>query len=245
MYSIKLPIILLVAVCSFSNNLEAQKNVETQRLLWTGYSLKFKINDRYQIRQELEERFYYSPVRQHQFVCRSLAERQIGTDWNVGLGITYMIQSLPHDPDVADYYNQSELRPQLEIAYKQKLSKKISLNHRYWTEFRFFEQEHGSFDYKTNRTRYKLEIRYTPVTQVTLKAFDEIHFNLGSEIVQNVFDQNRYGASVQYMPLENLGFEVGYLNWFQQQKSGIDFYNRHIIRLTLHHRINYKTSKAI
>lgn len=76
-----------------------------------------------------------------------------------------------------------------------------------------------------------------------LKAFDEILLNMGRKVVQNVFDQNRYGASIQYMPFDKLGFEVGYINWFQQQNSGVDFYNRHIIRLTIHQNLNLKSHK--
>ncbi|HZH70646.1 MAG TPA: DUF2490 domain-containing protein [Flavobacteriaceae bacterium] len=227
----------------FSTSVNAQKNVDTQQLLWTRYYLKLKLNDNYQIRQEIEERAYWFPWRQHQFVSRTFAEGKLGKGWNAGIGFTYFLQSLPHDPEITDFTNQLELRPQLEIAYKQTISEKVILHHRYWSEFRFFEQPNGSFEYGNNRTRYKIEIRYSPIDKLILKAFDEIHINIGSKIVQNVFDQNRYGASVQYMPYENLGFELGYFNWYQQRKSGVDFYNRHIVRFTIHHTINFKKSK--
>lgn len=221
----------------------AQKNVDTQHLLWTRYSLKVKINDNYQIRQELEERGYWFPWRQHQFTSRTLAERTLGKGWNTGIGFTYLLQSLPHDPEIPVIENSTELRPQVEIAYRQSLSEKIILHHRYWTEFRFFEQSNGSFEFGNNRTRYKLELRYSPIPKLTLIAFDEIHINIGGKIVQNVFDQNRYGASVQYMPATNFGFELGYINWFQQRTSGVDFYNRHIVRFTIHHVIDLKNAK--
>lgn len=227
----------------FSTGVKAQKSVETQHLLWTRYYIKLKLNDNYQIRQEIEERTYWFPWRQHQFVTRTFAERKLGKGWNAGLGFTYFLQSLPHDPEITISENRTELRPQLEIAYKQTISEKLTLHHRYWSEFRFFEQSNGSFQFGNNRTRYKLEIRYSPIEKLTLKAFDEIHINIGKKIVQNVFDQNRYGASIQYMPIENLGFELGYFNWFQERKSGVDFYNRHIVRFTIHHTINFKKSK--
>ncbi|AVR45476.1 hypothetical protein C7S20_09455 [Christiangramia fulva] len=227
----------------FSIALNAQKKVETQHLLWTRYSLKVKLDDNYQIRQEIEERTYWFPWRQHQFLSRTFGERKLGKGWNGGLGFTYFLQSLPHDPEIKAFHNRTELRPQLELAYTQNVSEKISLHHRYWSDFRFFEQPNGSFKYGNNRSRYKFEIRYYPFQNLTLKAFDEILINIGGEIVQNVFDQNRYGASVQYMPIKNFGFELGYINWFQQQKSGVDFYNRHILRFTIHHTIDFKKSK--
>jgi hypothetical protein len=229
----------------FSTIVNAQKNVDTQHLLWIRYNLKFKLSANYQIRQEIEERTYWFPWRQHQFVTRTFVERNLGKGWNVGLGFTYFLQSLPHDPEITDFTNDLELRPQLETAYKQTISEKVIIHHRYWSEFRFFEQPNGTFEFGNNRTRYKFEIGYSLIPSVTLKVFDEIHINIGGKTVQNVFNQNRYGASVQYMPIENLGFEFGYLNWYQQRISGVDFYNRHIVRFTIHHSINFEKSKTL
>jgi len=228
--------ILLLSLLSINAN--AQKKITTQHLLWTRYYFKIQLNNVYQIRQELEERTYWFLWRQHQFVSRTHFERKLGKGWNTALGFTYFIQSLPQDPSITNYDNQKELRPQLEIAYLQTISEKISLHHRYWIEFRFKEQTDHSFAFDNNRVRYKLELRYAPISKITLKAFDEIHLNMNGNAAQNIFNQNRYGASIQYMPTKKCGFELGYLNWFQQQNSGIDFYNRHIVRLTFHHKIN-------
>lgn len=219
---------------------KAQKNVENQDLLWLRYALKMKINDRYQINTEIEERTYHSPWRQHQLVSRATLERKLEKDWSVNVGFTYFVQSLPHDPEVADYHNQIELRPHLGFGYQQKISEKFSVNHRIKSEFRFFEQENGRFEYGNNRTRYMLNVQYRFLPKFTLSAFDEIHLNIGKKIVKNVFDQNRIGGSIMYFPIPNLGFELGYLNWFQQRTSGVDFYNRDIIRFTVHQNINLK-----
>ena len=242
MSNIKFFFLIVLLVVLFSTTINAQKNVETQHLLWTRYSLKLKVNENYQIRQELEERTYWFPWRQHQFVSRTFTERKLGKGWSAGLGFTYLLQSLPHDPEITNYSNQIELRPQLEITYKQLISEKFTLSHRYWSEFRFFEQTEG-FEFGNTRMRYKLELKYAIIPKLSFIAFNEILINTGSKIGFNVFDQNRYGASIHYLPIENLGFELGYFNWFQQRKSGVDFYNRHIIRFTIHHAINFKKSK--
>lgn len=230
-YFLGLIVWILTLVLTKTN---AQKDIETQHLLWTRCSLKLKINEKYQIGQEIEERVYWFPFRQHQFVSRTQLDRKLGKGWNTGAGVTFLNQSIPHDPLSTTYYNQLEIRPHFELAYKQEISEKLSLHHRYWSEFRFFEQPNDTYKYNNIRLRYKLELRYSLNHQLTFKAFDEIHINVGKNVIQNTFDQNRYGASFQYMPLEKLGFELGYLNWFQQRKSGTDFYNRHIVRLTIH-----------
>ncbi|MBO0591600.1 DUF2490 domain-containing protein [Cellulophaga sp. E16_2] len=222
----------------------AQKKVTHQQLLWTSYSLKLKLNDNYQIRQEIDQRNYSNPWRQHQTLSRTFFDRQLGKGWNTAIGLTGVIQSLPNDPEVKDYYNQKELRPVLELGYRQPVTEKFFINHRFWSEFRFFEQENDSYEFANTRLRYKLELRYAPIKKVTFKAFDEIFLNVGNTIVYNVFDQNRMGASVQFMPLTNLGFEVGYFNMFQQQKNGIDFYDRNSIKFTIHHTIEVKKNKS-
>lgn len=234
-------LIILVVFCSL--HLNAQKKIDNQQLLWVRYALKLKINDTYQIRQEIEERTYWFPWRQHQFVSRTHVERKLGKGWNAAVGFTYFLQAIPQKPEVKAYENVTELRPQLELAYKQTVSEKLTIHHRYWAEFRFFEQPDGTFEFWNTRFRYKLEVSYAPTPKVTLKAFDEIHINVGKNIVLNVFDQNRYGASVQFMPTRNFGVELGYFNWFQQRPSGVDFYNRDIVRFTIHHTINIKKPK--
>ncbi len=216
----------------------AQKKVEKQDLLWTRYALKVRLSDNWMIRQELENRTYWFPWRQHQFVTRTLVDRKLGKGWNAGAGFAYFNHSLPNDALLIISDNQAELRPQLEVGYKQDISDKWGVSHRYWSEFRFMQQEDGSFKMENNRTRYKLEVRYQATPKISVQLYDEILLNIGGNIVQNVFDQNRYGASVQYMPVKNLGFELGYINWFQQRKSGIDFYDRNIVRFTIHHQIN-------
>lgn len=221
----------------------SQKNIDHQSLLWTRYQLKLKIDEHWSASQELEERTYWFPWRQHQFVSRTMAQYQLGKGWNVGAGFAYFRQALPQDAHKNVSYTQPEVRPQFELGYKQQLSIKFNLQHRYWTEFRFFKPENEDFQFGNYRMRYKLELQYVPTDKITLKAYDEIFINFGKNIVYNTFDQNRIGASIQYMPLNNLGFELGYINWFQQRPSGVDYFERNIIRLTIHQTIDLNKSK--
>ena len=68
-------------------------------------------------------------------------------------------------------------------------------------------------------------------------------FNVGKKIVKNTFDQNRIYLAVNYKLNASYAFELGYMNWFQQQKSGVDFYNRDILRLSIIHSIDLKKKK--
>ena len=230
-------VVILIAI---TLPLNAQKNIESQQLLWAGYSLKVQINETYLLRQELEERTYWFPWRQHQFISRTMLDRKLNNGWSTALGFVYLQQAQPQDPEVKDFKNSLELRPVAELAYTHDIISKVTLGHRYWTEFRFFEQSNGDYDFGTIRARYKIELRYAPISQLTFKAFEELHVNIGNKVAQNIFDQNRIGISAQYMFLENLGFELGYFNWYQQRSTGVDFYDRNIVRFTVHHKLKLK-----
>lgn len=233
-----LPFFLFIIL---SIHVKSQKNVINQDLLWTRFQFKLKINEKYQLKQEVEKRTYWFPWKKHQLLVRTNAERKLANGWKAVIGFTYFEQTFPQDPRAENFEDRTELRPQFGLEYKQIISDKISLHHRYWGEFRFFEQKNGkSFEYGNNRTRYKIELNYSPIEKLIFKAFEEIHLNFGGKIVQNVFNQNRIGASIQYMLIKNFGLELGYFNWFQQRSSGVDFFNRHIIRFTFHYIINLK-----
>lgn len=105
----------------FSTNASAQKNVDTQHLLRTHYYLKLKIDENYQLRQEIEEGVYWLPCLQYQFLFRTFAERKPERGRNVGIRFTYFLQSLPHDAEITSFINQLDLRPQLEVAYKLEI----------------------------------------------------------------------------------------------------------------------------
>ena len=236
---------LMAFVMSIVSQAFAQKNVDHQSLLWTRYQLKLKLDDHWSASQELEERTYWFPWRQHQMVSRSMAQYQLGKGWNIGGGLTYFRQALPQDAHKEVTYTQPELRPQLEVDYKQQISEKFNIQHRYWSEMRNFKAENEDFKYSNVRMRYKLEFQYQPNKKTTLRAYEEIFINFGKNIVYNKFDQNRVGASVQYMPWNNFGFELGYINWFQQRPSGVDFYDRNIVRFTIHQTIDLRKPKTI
>ena len=67
--------------------------------------------------------------------------------------------------------------------------------------------------------------------------------NGGENVVKNTFDQNRIYAALQYGVNKNIALELGYLNSFQQRASGVDYFDRDIIRFTFFHKINLPKKK--
>lgn len=229
---------MLVLLCLLTTNFcWGQKQVLHQQQIWYKYLLKVPIGDKWQIRQEIDDRNFVDPARQSQFLSRTHLQRKLGNEWSVALGFAYFNHSLPQEPEIQDFYNVPELRPSFEISNHTHLSKKFELHHRYWTEARFFKQLGEAYEFTTIRMRYKLELGYDLSEKFSFLVFDEVHFNVGNKITYNVFDQNRYGIAAMYSPVKNVGFEFMYINWFQQSVQGDLFYERDILRIALHHTI--------
>jgi len=237
--------IILLTVLLFPKLLLAQKNIEKQQLIWYGYYNILKFNEKWSLLSEIQERQFYNPTAQHQLVFRSNLERKLIGNWNASAGITYFLQN-PNNPESESHLTVPELRPDIGFNNKQKLSF-ITINHRYKTEARFFHDVEnnrlvGGYRFSNLRLRYQLGIdvplwKKEEQEKLVLKLRDEVMFNLGRKVVNNTFDQNRYYLGMNYKLNKSFAFEVGYMNWFQQLKTGKDFYDRDILRLSIFHTI--------
>ena len=240
--------VILVSFLLIPKFLVAQKNVEQQQLIWYGYYNSLKFNENWSLHSEIQERQFYNPTAQHQLLFRSNVERKLVDNWNVSVGMTLFLQN-PNNPNSESNLTVPELRPDIGFNNKQKLGF-ITINQRYKAEARFFHDTEngqlvGGFAFSNIRLRYQLGLDFPLLKKkekekITLKVKDEILFNVGNKIIKNVFDQNRIYVAINYKLSVSYAFELGYMNWFQQQKSGTDFYNRDILRLSIFHNIDLK-----
>lgn len=233
---------------SISNFSFAQKKVEHQQLIWYGYYNMLKFNENWLLLNEIQERQFYNPTAQHQLVFRSNLERKLIGDWNASVGMTLFLQN-PNNPEAESNLTVPELRPDIGFNNKQKLGF-LTIRHRYKAEARFFHDVEndelvGGFRFSHFRLRYQLGLDFPlwkkeDKEKLNLKIKDEIMFNAGKKNVKNTFDQNRIYLALNYKLNDSYGVEMGYMNWFQQQKTGTDFYNRDILRFSLFHTIDLK-----
>lgn len=233
---------------SISNFSFAQKKVEHQQLIWYGYYNTLKFNENWLLLNEIQERQFYNPTAQHQLVFRSNLERKLIGDWNASFGMTLFLQN-PNNPEAESNLTVPELRPDIGFNNKQKLGF-LTIRHRYKAEARFFHDVEndelvGGFRFSHFRLRYQLGLDFPlwkkeDKEKLNLKIKDEIMFNAGKKNVKNTFDQNRIYLALNYKLNDSYGVEMGYMNWFQQQKTGTDFYNRDILRFSLFHTIDLK-----
>jgi hypothetical protein len=249
-------LILVLLVFAFSlllnGNVRAQpveKQVTNQQLIWLAYFNRLEISPKWYLFSEVQQRRFVNPGAQHQFLVRSHLHYRLHKEWDVSAGFTYFLQS-PHDPLSASTLVVPELRPHVQLEGAQKLSERWSLRHRYRFEHRFFRNvQDGQLaeGYASwFRARYRITVLYRvmKLNEQWLRVVvgNEIHLNFGQRIVMNRFDQNRIYIGANYEISDQFVVELGFLNWYQQRSSGVDFYNRDIVRFILTHRLKLRST---
>jgi hypothetical protein len=224
----------------FSCQLKAQKNVETQNLLWTRYVLKFQINEKWTPFFDVEERIYMFPFRQHHFLPSIGANYKLDKSFSLTGALMYFELTLPQNPEADFKELQQEIRPQIALNFKHNINKNWTFLSRFKTEWRYFNRpDESTYTFGNYRFRMRMGIKYSFNEKWDINLQEEIHINAGKNITQNVFDQNRLSAGINYNINSSFSIETGYLYWFQQSATGVDFFSRNIVYFTLKQNLKF------
>ena len=222
---------------------QSEKNIDNQSILWTRYYNQLLLNEKLSLHTEFDNRLFIQPLQENLFVIRIQGRYKINNHLETGAGFAYFSVDT-QVPEINPDYNTPEYRCQQDLTWKSNVNK-VTLIQRFQVEERFIrnasKEELLSGTTFFWRFRYRLQGDYTfwKKEKQLLKAVvsDEIMFNFGKKIIKNTFDQNRIYAAIHYGLNNNLAFELGYLNSFQRRVSGIDYFNRDIIRFSIFHKI--------
>ncbi len=223
-----------------------QRNIDQQTLTWIRYYNIFPLSEKWAIHSEFDNRSFVNPVHENLFVIRSQARYRASQLMDFGGGFAFFSVNT-QNPNLDPYYSVPEYRAQQDLTLINDIAK-ITFHNRFQLEERFIQKadkngllDEFSFAY---RFRYRLQSMFTlwekEGRSIKGTISDEVLFNFGKDNHRNTFDQNRFYIALRYHFNPNLGFELGYLKNFQRRASGIDFYDRDIIRFTVYHRINRK-----
>ncbi|WJS96575.1 DUF2490 domain-containing protein [Flavobacterium johnsoniae] len=236
---------IIILSCQFING-QNQKNIDQQTLTWIRYYNIFPLSEKWAIHSEFDNRSFVNPVHENLFVIRSQARYRANQIMDFGAGFAYFhvnTQSEKVDPD----FSVPEYRAQQDLTFINDIAK-ITFHNRFQVEERFIQKADktgllNEFSFAF-RFRYRLQSMFTiwekEKRSVKGTISDEILFNQGKDNRNNTFDQNRFYVALRYHFNPNIGLELGYLKNFQRRSSGVDFYDRDIIRFTVYHRINRK-----
>ncbi len=222
------------------NSVVAQtKSVEHQDLLWTRYLVNFEVDEKWTPFLDVEERMYMFPFRQHQFLPSIGVNYQLNSGFSLTPDLLYFEMLTPQDPDAITKAIQREWRPQLALNYKHQISSTpFTFLSRFKSEWRFKKRStENNYKYRVLRLRMRMGLSYQINAKYTATVLEEILINAGDQLVYNVFDQNRLSAEIAYQLSPKFKFITGYMYWFQQRASGVDFFSRDIIYFTLKHNL--------
>ncbi|WP_337992874.1 DUF2490 domain-containing protein [Flavobacterium sp. KACC 22763] len=223
-----------------------QRNIDHQTLTWIRYYNIFPLSEKWALHSEFDNRSFVNPIHENLFVIRSQARYRANKMTELGAGFAFFnvnTQNPYVDPD----YSVPEYRGQQDVTLINDIAK-ITFHNRFQLEERFIQKADKSglldeFSYAF-RFRYRLQSMFTlwekEGRSIKGTISDEVLFNFGKDNHRNTFDQNRFYVALRYHFNPNLGLELGYLKNFQRRASGVDFYDRDIIRFTVYHRINRK-----
>ena len=233
--------LLMSLTCSLLNA-QTEKNIDYQNILWTRYYNQLTLNDKWAVHTEFDNRLFLNPTKENLFVFRVQGRYKV-KEIELGGGFAYF-SVYTQIPEVDPGFTVPEYRLQQDFTTKQNCGK-IVVNHRFQAEERFIHNfdKTGLIDGTSFSLRFRYRIQEScdlwKNEKQYLKAIlsDEIMINAGSKIVKNTFDQNRIYVALQLGISKTIATEIGYLNSFQQRISGVDYFNRNIIRISIYHKL--------
>jgi hypothetical protein len=223
---------------------QTEKKIDHQSILWSRYYNLLTLNEKWSLHSEFDNRIFIIPLTENLFVIRTQVRYKANNAIELGGGVGYFPVAT-QDPENTTDFMIPEYRGQQDIVWKNTIGK-IQLSQRFQVDERFIRNASKtellpgfSFNW---RFRFRIQAEYDLWKKDNryLKTIvhEEILLNAGKSIVKNTFDQNRVYAALQYGFNKKIAVELGYLNSFQQRASGVDYYNRDIIRLSIFHKLN-------
>ena len=185
---------------------------------WLIYIGNKKLNDTWNIHNEVQYRNYNAGGDLEQLLLRTGLGYNVTKNSNILLGYGYIL-SENYIGDTDDKVTVNEHRIFQQFTTKQNIGK-VGLSHRYRFEQRFVEDD------------FKLRLRYFLGVNIPLQYKEDgknpLYLSMYNEIFLNtkssVFDRNRVYGGIGYKFSKNLKLELGYMNQFFES-SGRDQIN--------------------
>lgn len=152
----------------------------------------------------------------------------------VAIGYAHMWLA-PTTPGWKTYTQEDRLYQQWQYSSSVK---KITIlqrlrNEQRWVQ-KIVEDKYSGEKRFTDRIRYLLSITIPVFNNEKLPALvvsDELHLQLGKEVVYNPFEQNRYFIGIKQNISSGWSFDMGYMKLYQQKYSGYQYDSNDTFRL--------------
>jgi hypothetical protein len=183
--------------------------------------------------------------RPFQFLFRPAVTYLIKDNLRVNVGYTLA----EHFPAQGLKTTRTEHRAWQQIWWNQKYTgfstlQWLRLEQRFNQKVVADQKEHGYI--YTSRVRYNfaffIPLRGKEIVAKTpfVAIMNEVFLNFGKNVINNTFDQNRFFAGIGYQFTPHLNAQLGYMNVWQQDASGNNYFNTHAIRLFFFHSLDLR-----
>ena len=213
------PCLWIGIVLSLTCTLPAQGQTTHQQSYWVRAFFRVPIGSNWSWQTEFDNRRFFSPSAQLQFIAHTHLHRRWGQHWETSVGLSHSwvwqgSRSLP------------EWRPFQELYYWHVERERVRLSHRLRTEVRWLFQGAGK------NARFRWRFRYMPRLDIRLWRIWALRANTEIMFHDDSFDQWRFYTGMMRRFSKAISAEIGYLKVIQKRGEG-QYFDRDNVRATV------------
>jgi hypothetical protein len=241
---------LIIGLGNFdTSGQSAEKHIHSREQFWLGYFNQTRLSNKWGIWGEIQYRqtdnFYERPLL---IILRPALTYFVKDNLRINVGYAFV----QHFPAKGLNTTRTEHRPWQQIWWNQKYPGLTTLQ---WLRLEQRFNEKIVADEKVGGYNYNFRVRYNFSFFIPLRGkemaaktpfaaiIDEVFLNFGDKVVYNTFDQNRFFAGFGYQFTSHLNLQFGYMNIYQQEASGNNYFSTHAVRLFLFHSLDLRNKE--
>lgn len=225
----------------------AQKQTTQVQQVWGAYMNQTRFSDRWGMWADFhlrsQENFFDG-------VSTSIVRLGLTYYGNDNLRFTAGYAYVNHYSPIEGTASQPEHRPWQQIqwftnAKRSRVTQALRLEERYRQKMTNTGERGEGYNFNY-RVRYNISLML-PMSDrpfrrgsLSLVLNDEIHINMGKQIVNNYFDQNRFFAGFALHTTKTDNLQFGYMNLFQQLPAGNRYRVIHAPRISYFHNLDLR-----
>ncbi len=224
----------------------AQKTSGTVQQVWLSYHNQIRVSNKWGLWNDAQLRTRNKFTRDFSvYILRTGLVYYLTDDLRVTTGYAYAHYFASNSNGLA----LAEHRPWQQILWQtrypsMRFTQSVRLEERFRRQLVSSNQSGDGYDFNY-RLRFNLVFNFAlskkPFAPKTFSytVSDDVHLNLGKQVIYNSFDQNRVFLAAQYHTDDQDFFQLGYLYIYQQTGASSYRYN-HTARITYMHILDLR-----
>lgn len=212
----------------------ASKAQTNNTIIWNALQLPIQLTGKWQLANDVSYRTLGFSPSVFQYTFRTTIRYQVNKQWNISFGVANFNTRSSFSKAEREFIHEYRLHQ--EAMFEHSLAPKLTLQHRFRTEERFFLATPTLPALQALRVRYRLLAIQTISEHWKLLVGNEYMHQLANKKFE--FQQNRAQGSVQYIINSSSQVQAGYI-W-----SRLSNLNQHFITLSFQKKISWHGSKT-